>query len=207
MKNFPSSKALFLDRDGTIIKEVPSENPSGADTFGYVTKTDQVELIDGSATAIAEARRIGFKAIIISNQSAIARGWMTEEQLFKINDEMYRQLKKEDEDAVIDDFYFSPYHTDGVIEKYKIESPMRKPGIGMILKAKEKHNIDMESSFLVGDSFSDMKCAENAGIRKILVMTGYGEIALKKCLDEGVKINFIADKLIDAVKFIESREY
>ena len=207
MKKLSSSKALFLDRDGTIIKEVPSEIPSGTDTFGYVTKASQVELIDGSAAAIAAARRIGFKTIIISNQSAIARGWLTEKQLFEINDEMYRQLKKEEEDAIIDDFYFSPYHTDGVIEKYKKESPMRKPGIGMILEAKKNHKIDLGASYLIGDSFSDMKCAENAGIKRILVMTGYGEIALRKCLDEGLKINFIADKLIEAVKFIESQEY
>lgn len=207
MEKASGSKALFLDRDGTIIKEVPSEYPSDTDTFGYITRVDQVKLIEGSATAIAEARRIGFKTIIISNQSAIARGWLTESGLFEINNEMYRLLKDEDTDAIIDDFYFSPYHVEGVIEEFKKESPMRKPGIGMILEAKEKYNIDIEESFLIGDSYSDMKCAENAGIKRILVLTGYGEIALRKCLDEGLKINFIADKLIDAVKFIESREY
>jgi D-glycero-D-manno-heptose 1,7-bisphosphate phosphatase len=207
MDNFSGSKALFLDRDGTIIKEVPSDAPSEKEMFGYITKIEQVKLIEGSALAIAFARDLGFKSIIISNQSAIARGWITEDDLYKINEEMYRELKEENPDAIIDDFFFSPFHIKGVVEKYKIDSPMRKPGIGMVLEAKNKHKIDMDKSFFIGDSYSDMKCAENAGLRRILVMTGYGEIALKKCLDEGLKINFIADKLIDAVKFIESHEY
>jgi D-glycero-D-manno-heptose 1,7-bisphosphate phosphatase len=207
MDNYSGSKALFLDRDGTIIQEVPSDNPSDKDLFGYITKIEQVKLIEGSAHAIALARKLGFKSIVISNQSAIARGWITEEKLQSINEEMYRQLEEEDPEAIIDDFFYSPYHVDGIIEKYKIDRPMRKTGIGMILEAKEKYKIHMEESLLIGDSYSDMKCAENAGLKKILVLTGYGEIALKKCLDEGLKINFIADKLIDAVKFIERQEY
>ena len=207
MDNISGSKAIFLDRDGTIIKEVPSGNPSDKDLFGYITQVEQVKLIEGSAYAIGLARKLGFKSIVISNQSAIARGWITEEKLQSINEEMYRQLKEEDPEAIIDDFFYSPYHVDGIIEKFKIDSPMRKPGIGMILEAKEKYKIHMEESLLIGDSYSDMKCAENAGLKKILVLTGYGEIALKKCLDEGLKINFIADKLIDAVKFIERQEY
>ena len=77
----------------------------------------------------------------------------------------------------------------------------------MILDAVKKHKIELNRSFLVGDSVSDMKCAENAGLKKILVLTGYGEFALQKCLDEGIKINFIANKLTDAVDFINLQEY
>lgn len=196
------SKALFLDRDGTILKEIPSSDVNDPDSFGYLTEISQVELIEGSAQAIALARKLGYKIIIVSNQSAIARGWLTIEKLHQINEEMYFLLKKAETEAIVDDFFFSPYHTDGVIDKYKIDSPMRKPGIGMILEAQKKYNISMEKSVIIGDSYSDMKCGENAGTRNILVLTGYGKNAYKKCLDEGLKINFIAENLYKAVKFI-----
>jgi len=196
------SKALFLDRDGTILKEIPSSDVNDPDSFGYLTEISQVELIEGSAQAIALARKLGYKIIIVSNQSAIARGWLTIEKLHQINEEMYFLLKKAETEAIVDDFFFSPYHTDGVIDKYKIDSPMRKPGIGMILEAQKKYNISMEKSVIIGDSYSDMKCGENAGTQNILVLTGYGKNAYKKCLDEGLKINFIAENLYKAVKFI-----
>ncbi len=207
MNTIKPSKAVFLDRDGTIIKEVPAVDTEDKENFGYITEISQVSLIEGSARGIALARNLGYKTIIISNQSAIARGWLTEEKLFQINDEMYRQLKELEPNAAIDDFFFSPFHIDGVVEKYKKDSPVRKPGIGLILEASKKHNISLENSYLIGDSYSDMKCAENAGLKKILVLTGYGKSAYKTCLDEGLKINFIADTLFDAVKFIERQEY
>ena len=81
----PDSKALFLDRDGIIIKEVPSDNPDNVNSFGYVTGLSQVEIIEGSAKAISLAKKMGYKVIVISNQSAIARGRLTEEKLLEIN--------------------------------------------------------------------------------------------------------------------------
>jgi D-glycero-D-manno-heptose 1,7-bisphosphate phosphatase len=202
----PESKAIFLDRDGTIIKEVPGESDDANGGFGYLTEIEQVELIEGSADAIAKARKLGFKVIIITNQSAIARGWLTEEKLNKINERMYELLKKQNHEALIDELYYSPYHEDGLIEKYKKASPYRKPGIGMITDAAAKHNISIEGSYLIGDSYSDIKCGLNAGTKTILVMTGYGKTAYKKCLDEKLKINFIADNLLEAVNYIEEND-
>jgi D-glycero-D-manno-heptose 1,7-bisphosphate phosphatase len=224
--NSPQTKALFLDRDGTIIKEVPGNAPdengitpvtglsaggsSGGGTpaggFGYITEAGQVELIGGSADAISKAVKLGFKIIVITNQSAIARGWLTEKKLEIINQRMYDLLKEQNPEAVIDDLFFSPYHTDGLIEKYKISSPYRKPGIAMITEAAAKHNINLKGSYLIGDSYSDIKCGLNAGTKTILVLTGYGKTAYKKCLDEKLKINFIADNLSEAVKYIEEND-
>jgi len=198
------SRAIFLDRDGTIIKEIPGQDDE--DTFGYLTKIEQVQIIEGSAQAIAIAKRLGFKVIVITNQSAISRGMLTDEELYLIHKEMLRKLEQEDPDAVIDDIYYSPYHIDGVIEKYRKESHSRKPEIGMIMEAKEKYNIDLKSSYMIGDSFTDMKCGQNAGTRNILVLTGYGKIAKQKCLDVSIKIDFIANNLLEAVKFIEKNE-
>jgi histidinol-phosphate phosphatase family protein len=195
------NKALFLDRDGTIIKEMMSTAPAG-DKSKYVTTPDHVELIEDADTAIANARDKGYKIIVITNQAAIARGWITEETLSLVNQKMYSLLSEHNPNAIIDDLFFSPYHVDGIIEKYKIESPMRKPGIGMILAAKKKHDIDLSKSYFIGDTHEDMKTADNAGIKKILVMTGFGEIAYRKCLDEKLKIDFIAKNLLEAVNFI-----
>lgn len=193
------NKALFLDRDGTILKEVEGESP---ETLGYLVSVQQVELITGSADAIAAARKLGYKIIIITNQSAIARGWLTLEELDNINEKMYSLLQKENPGALVDALYFSPYHKEGVVEEYSVEHPSRKPDIGMILEAKKEHNIELSSSYMIGDAFSDMQTGINAGLHNILVETGYGKMAYRKCLDENVKIDFIATNLNEAVKYI-----
>jgi len=202
----PKNKALFLDRDGTIVKEVEGDNPAKPEELGYLTRPEQVQLIPGAAAAIASARKLGYKIIVITNQSAIARGWLTEEELTRINNRTNELLLQENSGAIIDDIYFSPYHKDGVIEEYTRESSLRKPGVGMIELAVKKHDIDLANSWVIGDAYSDMKTAENAGTKSILVKTGYGKIAYRKCLDEKVKIDFIADNLLEAVKFIEKTE-
>lgn len=194
------NKALFLDRDGTILKEVPGETP---ETLGYLVHVEDVELIDGSAGAIAAAKKLGYKIIIITNQSAVARGWLTIEELDKINSRMYSLLESSNPDAKIDALYFSPYHKEGTIEEYSIEHNSRKPDIGMILDAKRDFDIDLNGSYMIGDAVSDMKCGENAGLINILVETGYGKMAKRKCLDEKLKIDFIASNLKEAVEFIQ----
>jgi D-glycero-D-manno-heptose 1,7-bisphosphate phosphatase len=198
------SRAVFLDRDGTIVKEIPPIEEE--DTFGYLTSAEEIKIIEGSAKAIALAKKLGFKVIIVTNQSAISRGLLTDEGLKLIHKEMIKKLEQEDPGAVIDHIYYSPYHIDGVIEKYRKESLSRKPEIGMIMEAKERYNIDIKSSYMIGDSITDMKCGVNAGLKNILVLTGYGKIAKQKCLDVSIKIDFIADNLLEAVKFIEKNE-
>ena len=193
------NKALFIDRDGTILKEVEGGSP---ETLGYLLSVQQVELISGSADAIAAARKLGYKIIIITNQSAIARGWLTIEELDRINNKMYSLLLSENPDALIDALYFSPYHKDGAIDEFAREHPSRKPNTGMIIEAKNEHNIDISSSYMIGDAFSDMQTGANAGLHNVLVETGYGKIAYKKCLDEKVKIDFIATNLYEAIKYI-----
>jgi D-glycero-D-manno-heptose 1,7-bisphosphate phosphatase len=188
-----------LDRDGTIVKEVSGKTP---ETLGYLLTVQDVKLIEGSADAIAQARKSGYKIIIITNQSAIARGWLSIEELDRINQKMYEMLLEENPDAVIDALYYSPYHTDGNVKEYSIEHDSRKPNTGMIMQAKKDHNIELNGSYMIGDSLSDMQTGVNAGLHNILVETGYGKSAQRKCLDEKVKIDFIASNLFDAVKYI-----
>lgn len=189
-----------MDRDGTILKEVAGYAP---ETLGYLTRVEDVKLIEGSAEAIALARKLGYKIIIITNQSAIARGWLTKSELDRINRRMYDLLKDADPNALIDALYFSPFHKDGTVKEYSMEHSSRKPDIGMILDAKKDLDIDLSSSFMIGDACSDVECGINAGLYNILVETGYGKMAYKKCLDEKLKIDFIASDLLDAVKHIE----
>ena len=204
--NFNPSKALFLDRDGTIIEQFPSTANPDPEKHAYITELNQVELIEGAADALAEARKLGYKTIIITNQSAIARGWLTEEKFLEINEHMYRLLKEANPGAIIDDMFYCPYYKDGTVKKYAIDSPLRKPGTGMIQEAEKKHNIDTGNSFMTGDSYTDVKCGLNAGTKTILVLTGYGKTAYKKCLDEKLKIDFIADNLLEAVKHLEKND-
>ena len=114
------SKAIFLDRDGTINKEV-----------NYLTDKKDIEIIDGATEALANFKKQGYLNIIITNQSAIARGLLTIEQLMEIHNDFLKILTLNGT-PLIDDIFYSPYHTDGVIEEYKIQSNDRKPGIGMI---------------------------------------------------------------------------
>lgn len=197
------NKALFLDRDGTILKEIEGSSP---ETLGYLISVPQVELITSASEALAISHNCGFLNIVITNQSAIARGWLTEEELEKINNRMNELLLRHDPSAIIDDIFYSPFYKDGIIEEYSIDSPTRKPGIEMIRQAQQKYDIDLNRSYMIGDSFTDMQCGINAGLKNILVLTGYGKIAYKKCLDEDLKIDFIAGNLHEAVQHIQEIE-
>lgn len=185
------SKAIFLDRDGTLNKEV-----------NYLRRIEDIKILPGVKEALIKFRQSGFLNIIITNQSGIARGYLTENDLKNIHSEFRKLLRNESED-LIDEIYYSPYHTDGIIEKYSIQSKDRKPETGMILKARERFNIDLKESYFIGDSFTDMQCAENAGLKKILVKTGYGETDYEKCRESDIKIDYYADDLSDAAMFVE----
>jgi D-glycero-D-manno-heptose 1,7-bisphosphate phosphatase len=198
------NKAIFFDRDGTIIREV--HQPGNESSFGYVTETKQVELISGSADAIAMARTIGFKTIVITNQSAIARGYITEKELEKINTYMNSLLLKANPNAIIDKLYYCPFFEGGIIEAYSKKHDCRKPDIGMIKLAQKEFNLNLNMSYIIGDSLSDIQCGQNAGLHKILVKTGYGKEAQRKCLEEKLNIELFAEDLLDAVKFIKTNE-
>jgi D-glycero-D-manno-heptose 1,7-bisphosphate phosphatase len=115
-----SNKAIFLDRDGTLI-----EDP------GYLNHPEQVTLLEGVAEALIELRAMGYMIIVTTNQSAVARGIVSEKVLGEIHNRL-RQLLTE-RGAYLDQIYYCPYHPDGVIPKYRKESDWRKPNPGMLL--------------------------------------------------------------------------
>ena len=151
-----SDKAIFLDRDGTII-----------DDPGYLSHPEQVNLLDGAAEALVELRAMGYKLVVVSNQSGIARGILSEEDLEAIHDRL-RQLLAE-KGAYLDQIYYCPYHPDGVVSKYRKESEWRKPNPGMLLAAADEMDIDLSQSWSIGDSNRDVQAGLSAGCKTILI--------------------------------------
>ena len=144
--------AVFLDRDGTLMRDVD-----------YCGEPGNVEVFPEAAAALRRLKQKGYKLIIITNQSGIGRGYFTEEEYRLVEAEFNRQLGQ----GLIDASYFSP-------DLPTSTSIRRKPGPGMIFEAQRDHRIDLRRSFLVGDKASDIGCGQNAGVRTILVQTGYG---------------------------------
>lgn len=150
------NKAIFLDRDDTII-----EDP------GYINDPDQVKLLDGVPKALTDLRDMGYKLIIVSNQSAVARGIITEQVLAKIHERLKQLLAEKD--ACIDRIYYCPYHIEGTVEKYRKQSDLRKPNPGMLLTAAREMDIDLTQSWMVGDSIHDVQAGLRAGCRTIMI--------------------------------------
>jgi D-glycero-D-manno-heptose 1,7-bisphosphate phosphatase len=143
--------ALFLDRDGTLMEEVD-----------HCHDPAKVRAYQGAAEALSRARSLGWSIIIITNQSGIGRGYFSRDQFLEVQGELIRQLG-----GTIDATYMSPDLPD-------TGSLRRKPAPGMILEAAEEHGIDLARSFMVGDRNLDIECGRNAGVKTILVQTGYG---------------------------------
>ncbi len=186
-------KAVFLDRDGTINNEVD-----------YLSSISDILIFDGVISSLKKLKDQGFLNLIITNQSGIARGYFTESDLQSIHEEFNKQLNHQGT-ALIDEFFYSPYHVDGIIKEYTKECNTRKPGTGMIEQAVKKYNVDIENSFFIGDSLVDMQCALNAGLKKILVKTGYGLQTFEQCKEKNIFIDCFADTFQDAVNFIISQ--
>jgi len=185
-------KAVFLDRDGTINEDV-----------NYLKKAEDIKFFPNTIKALRNFKRSGFLNIIITNQSGIARGYFTEADLKIIHSE-FRKLLTEEGTELIDDIYYSPFHTEGIIEMYRKESEDRKPGTGMIRKSVLKHNIELKESYFIGDSYTDMLCAKNSGLKKILVKTGYGKTDIDKCRKENIEIEYLAKDLYDASLYLQN---
>ena len=151
-----SDKAIFLDRDDTLI-----EDP------GYISSPEQVKLLTGVPRALIELKALGYKLVVITNQSAVARGIVTEKVLGEIHKRLERLLAEKN--AFFDRIYYCPYHPEGAVKKYRQESELRKPNPGMLLKAAEEMDLDLDQSWCVGNSSSDIEAGLRAGCKTILI--------------------------------------
>ena len=153
-------KAIFLDRDGTINVEKD-----------YIYKSEDLVFEEGSIEALKTFKNLGYILIVVSNQSGIARGYFTEEDLNIFNNNMNEILKKNG--VEITEFYCCPHHPDGIGE-YKKVCECRKPNNKMIEDAIKKYNIDREKSYMIGDKTSDIGAGLKSNLKTVLVKTGYG---------------------------------
>lgn len=162
MKRVDTKKpAVFLDRDGVLCEEK-----------GYIASIDELRIFPYTAECVRRIHEKGFYAIAVTNQSGVARGLFTEETLREINRFLVQQTG-------IDAIYYCPHHETGIISKYKKRCACRKPGLGMLEQACRDYSIELERSYMVGDRASDILMGQKAGIKTILLESGYGTTKLE----------------------------
>ena len=151
-------KAVFLDKDGTLIPDIP-----------YNVDVDRIT-IDAETIKALQVLQKDFLIIVISNQSGIAKGYFNEQDLEKVRHKINRLLKVHH--ISIDGFYYCPHHPGGAVKKYAMDCTCRKPMPGLILKAAEDHGIDLAESWMIGDILHDVEAGKRAGCRTILLDNG-----------------------------------
>lgn len=183
MKN----KAIFLDRDGTL-----NEDP------GYLGDPKKLVLFNGVGESLALLKnKYNFKLIVVTNQSGVARGLITEQDVIAVNKEINKKLSTYN--VQIDAFYYCPYHPDFNSEK---QLDCRKPSPKMILDSAKENFIDLSLSYLIGDSVLDIEAGISAGLKSVLVKTGKGTESIS-ILQKGNNFpNFIAQNFIEACNYI-----
>jgi len=179
-------KAVFLDRDGTIIEDI-----------GYPHERSKIKFLPRVSKAVRLLNENGFKVIVVTNQAGVARGYFTEETVKEINKYIQESLAKER--AFIDKIYYCPHHVEGVIEEYRKECYCRKPNPGMIEKAAHDFGIDLENSFVIGDKSSDIEAGCRAGCKTILLTAENPSINGK---ETAVTSDYTAPDLYEAVKWL-----
>ncbi|QDH25863.1 HAD family hydrolase [Neokomagataea tanensis] len=151
----PSTPAAFLDRDGVLNVDV-----------GYPHRLEDFQAINGAVEAVSSLNTLGYKVIVVSNQSGVARGYFGEDAVLGFNHHLQKYYAQHG--AVIDHFYYCPFHPQGSVDAYSQEHDDRKPNAGMIEKAIREHNISREKSFLIGDKKTDILAAQKAKISGFL---------------------------------------
>jgi histidinol-phosphate phosphatase family protein len=184
--------AVFLDRDGTLVKEI-----------GGLVSPDQLELLPGAAAAIRELNHRGFRTVMISNQPVVAKGCCSEADVEEIHRKLQTLLGREH--AFLDRLYYCPHHPErgfaGERLDLKVDCECRKPKPGMVRQAARDLNLDLQASWLIGDSTTDIETARNAGLKSILVRTGHAGRDGKFPSQP----DFAAENLLDAVRSILAR--
>ncbi|BDQ01773.1 HAD family hydrolase [Ignavibacterium sp.] len=182
-----SNRAIFLDRDGTL-----NDDP------GYLGDPEQVVLLPtvGEALSILK-NQFNFLLIVVSNQSGVARGLITEEDVKNVNKRINELLSNYN--VSIDEFYYCTTHPDFNSDE---ECQCRKPSPKMLIDASEKFDVDLTKSYLIGDNVADIESAFNAGCKAILVKTGYGLESINVLQKQNKFPSFVAENLMDAANFI-----
>lgn len=178
------NRAVFLDRDGTINEEV-----------GYLSRLEDLKVYDNAAEAIRLMKEKGFLAIVITNQSGVARGFFGEDFIIAVHNEINERLKARG--TSLDALYYCPHHPRHGNEIYRKECSCRKPEPGLLIRAAEDLDIDLKRSYMIGDMPRDMDIARRVGAKGVMVKTGYGKNVVATS-----KPHYVADDLLDAAQWI-----
>lgn len=178
-------RAVFFDRDGTLIVEKD-----------FLNDPQQIEIISGAPEAIRLVKKLGFLAIVITNQSGVARGYVSEERLEEINSKLLKAF--EEREAHLDDIFVCPHGPED-------DCMCRKPRPGLLVRAATKYGINLKMSYMIGDRDSDVGAIASVGGKGILVLTGYGEETWRRWR-WGHKPHFVAKNVLEGVYWILSRE-
>ncbi|MDD5193716.1 MAG: HAD family hydrolase [Candidatus Nanoarchaeia archaeon] len=160
-------KAVFLDRDGVLNKEID-----------LLHRKEDIEILPGVEEVLKKLKSLGYLLIVISNQPAIARGMITEEGVREINDYLNSLIGN-----LIDRFYFCPHHPNANLPQYRMVCECRKPAPGLILQAARDYGIDLAKSWMMGDMYSDVATGKAAGCKTILLESEQN----KKIIESGKK--------------------
>jgi D-glycero-D-manno-heptose 1,7-bisphosphate phosphatase len=185
------NKAVFLDRDGTLIED-----------RGYICNFPQVGFFTFAAAAVRALNEAGYLVIVASNQSAVARGICSKKEIELLHRQLQDHFNKEG--AAISAFYFCPFLADGAISRYRRNSPMRKPAPGMLLRAGRDFKLDLSASFMIGDKTDDILAGQGAGCRTMLVRTGQGRSSEIYFKNTQPRPEYIVDDLLAASALITS---
>ncbi len=189
-----ANRAVFMDRDGTINEEV-----------GYVNHLERFFLLPRVSEAIRLLNEQGLKAVVVTNQSGVARGYFPESLVSLVHRKMEDLLKKEG--ARLDGIYYCPHHPDVGEPPYRSKCRCRKPDTGMIEAASKALDLDCSKSYVVGDRGKDLEFAQRIGAKGILVLTGYGRGEWVYCQDQWkAKPDWVARDLYEAVQWILRQE-
>lgn len=156
------SRAVFLDRDGTVNEEV-----------GYLSDLAQLKLLPGAAQAIVKLNAAGCKVVLVTNQSGVARGYFPESFVHETHELLTNMLAEQG--ARLDGIYYCPHHPRAGNSHYTVACDCRKPGTGLLDQAARDLAIDLQRSFVVGDKWSDVELGQRAGARSILVRSGFSQ--------------------------------
>ncbi len=165
--------AVFLDRDGVLTEE-----------RSYITSVDNLRIFPYVAECIKQIHQRGYLAVVITNQSGVARGLLTEDALREMNAYLMGQTG-------VDAVFYCPHHPEGKVSRYAKACQCRKPETGLFEKACREHDIDMTNSYMVGDRASDILAGQRAGLKTVLLESGYGT----KGLEREVKPDYVFEDL------------
>jgi D-glycero-D-manno-heptose 1,7-bisphosphate phosphatase len=154
-----SSKAVFLDKDGTLIENVP-----------YNVNPDRIRFYPDTLEALHALHEAGFLLVIVSNQAGVARGHFDESKLIHVQEHMRTAM--ENVGAPLAGFYYCPHHPDASVPKYAVACKCRKPNPGMLLKAAQELDIDLKHSWMVGDILNDIEAGNRSGCATIMIDNG-----------------------------------